>query len=86
MSPGSDLSGFTSPFATQNIHSRDANLAPSTKNCDTFLRTRTCPGGSTGGRQLDYMRSLFSGGVSCTPSRLRGFVCLLKIGQKRLIS
>ena len=83
---GNNLSGFAFQFATQNIHSRDANLAPSAKNCDTFLRTRTCPGGSTGGRQLDYAHSLFSGGMSCTPSRLRGFVCVLKIGQKRLIS
>ena len=67
---GNNLSGFASQFATQNIHSRDANLAPSAKNRDTFLRTRTCPGGNTGGRQLDYARSLFSGCVSCTPSRL----------------
>ena len=55
---GNNLSGFASQFATQNIHSRDANLAPSAKNRDTFLRTRTCPGGSTGGRQLDYARAL----------------------------
>ena len=54
---GNNLSRFALQFATQNIHSRDANLAPSTKNRDTFLRTRTCPGGSTGGRQLDYVRS-----------------------------
>ena len=53
-SPGNNLSGFASQFATQNIHSRDANLAPSAKNRDTFLRTRMCPGGSTGGCQLDY--------------------------------
>ena len=57
-SAGNNLSGFASQFATQNIHSWDANLAPSAKNHDTFLRTHTCPGGSTGGRQLDYARTL----------------------------
>ena len=51
---GNNLSGFASQFATQNIHSCDANLAPSAKKRDTCLRTCMCPGGSTGGHQLDY--------------------------------
>ena len=80
---GNNLSGFASQFATQNIHSCNANLAPSAKNRDKFLRLSR---GSTGGRQLDYARSInaysAAAWVSCTPCRLRGFVYVLKIVRK----